>query len=223
MQMFCWPRLVSFLPPQAACRLAGTARWNRDHLMTLTRKFRTRLLSLIGHRDTVSELQCTSEINAHTPFAREIIAGNINDVRFILELGINPNAKAHGPCCFACCVCCDVITSWATWSFYELAKVMATGSSPIAKYRHIEMLLREYGGNTTRTLCSRRLFYTRLTKRPLSCDLYRLFDKRVHCETFTEDDDYFEAEEERMTSYIDSDSEEDDEGGLARYIDSDSE
>lgn len=188
MQLPCWSRLVSFLAPQSACRLAATARCSRDQLQANTREARAIFLSILGHRDSCKFVQFTSEYNDHTPFAREIISGNVDNVKFILALGVDPNGRAHNDW-MACDKCSTAIPAWENWSFYDLAKVMATGSLQSGRHHRIEMLLRGHGGNSSKILCSRRMLLKRFREgHHDSCALHELFDDSLRADAGTEAD-----------------------------------
>merc|ERR1712194_963140 len=127
----------------------------------------------------------------------EIVHGNVGAVRFMLELGIDPNGNVHqieelGG--VACERCAEALPAWRSWTFYDLAKVMATGSEPSSYHPQIEILMKEYGGISSKVLPSRRGLYQRLVYGD-SCHLCGYFDDSVRAERFTDEDERFNAAE----------------------------
>jgi len=207
----CWSRFVVLLDPRTSGRLAATARWSQDKLQIKTRELRGRFLSIVGHRESFNELQETSELSEHQPFAVEIVAGRVQKVKFILDLGVDPNSSAHCDGGFveytACPRCVRALPALREWTFYDLARVMATGPAASSRHKSIEALLRSHGGISSKILCSRRELFERFLRgdRHDPCELYKLFDDSVRLEESADEDERFrdaEAAEETRRAAV---------------------
>jgi len=202
----CLPRFIVFLDPMTTCHLATAARRTFDTFQANTRELRAKLRSIISPAYVLTDVQritratMENEQDKHAPFVVEIVGGHVDNVKFMLELGIDPNGNVlqieeiGGP---ACEECARALPVWRTWTFYDLAKVMATGSVPRGSHQQIERLMKEYGGISSKVLPSRRGLYQRFIEGSGydSCDLCPYFDDSVRAERFTEDDERFNAAE----------------------------
>jgi len=133
-----------------ADRVRGEQRWLQD----LSGKYGpvpVRLSDFTEPRD---------EETPHAPFLVQILNGQVDDVGFMLQLGINVNSKESEPVGVPpsirvrSCIECDLCIESECWlpelTYWEVAFVMANSRSPSRRRRAVRDLLRRYGGFSRR-------------------------------------------------------------------------
>lgn len=98
----------------------------------------------------------------HSPLMWHVLNGKVEEVKFMLQLGIDVNQAEQNNAdslVYGCDMCRDSRCKLLEYTFWEVAVIMATSKPPSLRRRQVRDLMRQHGGgHLSRSLPSKRRF-----------------------------------------------------------------